>query len=271
VDAKDYRVWSVGIYERTRARLEGRTDDEHLWEPAPDCWTVRERTPGRWQADWSVMPVVPPFTTMAWRLVHLAQCYGEERNARMLGLSLSADGAFQPLAEAPSSAAAALDRLDAAAAHWHTMLEACTDEHLVQPIGPIGGPYAEEPRAGFVVHMIDEQTHHGAEVGLLRDLYRAQHAPPYPRSLVRAVRDGFADKVLELLEDPSVDVDEIDPELGAAALHFACGAGDHALVERLLARGASTSHRDARFDADPAGWAEFFGHAEVADLVRRAS
>ena len=29
-----------------RARLDGLTDDEYLWEPAPGCWSVRPRGTG---------------------------------------------------------------------------------------------------------------------------------------------------------------------------------------------------------------------------------
>lgn len=34
------------------------------------------------------------------------------------------------------------------------------------------GPYAEGTRVSWVLHVLDEVIHHGAEVGLLRDLYR---------------------------------------------------------------------------------------------------
>jgi hypothetical protein len=29
-----------------RPRLDGLTDDEYVWEPAPDCWTIRRRGTG---------------------------------------------------------------------------------------------------------------------------------------------------------------------------------------------------------------------------------
>ena len=33
------------------------------------------------------------------------------------------------------------------------------------------GPYAESSKADLALHVLDEVIHHGAEVGLLRDLY----------------------------------------------------------------------------------------------------
>ena len=42
-----------------------------------------------------------------------------------------------------------------------------------QRVGPVGGFYADATRVGFVLHEIDELIHHGAEIALLRDLYRA--------------------------------------------------------------------------------------------------
>ncbi len=34
-----------------------------------------------------------------------------------------------------------------------------------------GGPYAESGTVDLALHVLDEVIHHGAEVGLLRDLY----------------------------------------------------------------------------------------------------
>lgn len=35
---------SDNVFGRTARRLAGLTDEELLWEPAPHCWSVRERT-----------------------------------------------------------------------------------------------------------------------------------------------------------------------------------------------------------------------------------
>jgi hypothetical protein len=54
---------------------------------------------------------------------------------------------------------------------WHKLLTSCTDELLDQPIGPRAGFYANDTRRSFVLHILDELIHHGAEAALLRDLY----------------------------------------------------------------------------------------------------
>jgi hypothetical protein len=67
--------------EFARARLEGLTDEEYLWEPVPGAWSVRRRHeattpkaygPGAWVLDFdSPEPDPAPVTTIAWRLGHL--------------------------------------------------------------------------------------------------------------------------------------------------------------------------------------------------------
>src|SRR5947208_5726956 len=63
-------------YELIRSRLEGLTDEEFFWEPVRDCWTVRRDERGHWSADYPEPPhpEPPPFTTIAWRLVHVSEC-----------------------------------------------------------------------------------------------------------------------------------------------------------------------------------------------------
>jgi hypothetical protein len=49
-------------------------------------------------------------------------------------------------------------------------------EEWAAPLGPSWGPYAESNTADLVLHVLDEVIHHGAEVGLLRDLYAQRSA-----------------------------------------------------------------------------------------------
>ena len=53
------------------------------------------------------------------------------------------------------------------------MLTAVPESSLAEPIGPVGGPYADSTRRAFVLHVLDELIHHGAEVALVRDLWAA--------------------------------------------------------------------------------------------------
>ena len=56
------------------------------------------------------------------------------------------------------------------------MCTVSTRPALARPCGPAEGPYADYPMAALVLHINREVIHHGAEVALLRDLYRARSA-----------------------------------------------------------------------------------------------
>jgi hypothetical protein len=165
------------VFARTRVRLEGLTDGEFFWEPTPGCWSVRPGPTGTWIADGPAGDGVGPLTTIAWRLWHLTDCYGSSRNSEWLGLGTSSEADLAPA----STAGAALANLNLAAVRWSAVLGHLTDEGLALPLGPIAGPFADSSRLGFVLHIIDEQTHHGAEIAVLRDLYLASGGGLSPR------------------------------------------------------------------------------------------
>lgn len=48
------------------------------------------------------------------------------------------------------------------------------DQRWWSTIGPAFGPYSEHSTCDLVLHALQEVTHHGAEIALLRDLYRAR-------------------------------------------------------------------------------------------------
>jgi uncharacterized damage-inducible protein DinB len=162
------------VYERTRNRLDGLTDTEYFWEPVPGCWTIRRAGSGEYQADHVHSPGLPPFTTIAWRLWHLVECYGGARSPRWLGLGRQPAG-FEEDDPAPATAAEAVGALERAHALWQGLLQELPADSWWEPLGPVAGPYAEDDKASLVLHQLDEQIHHGAELGVLRDLYR--HSP----------------------------------------------------------------------------------------------
>lgn len=47
------------------------------------------------------------------------------------------------------------------------------DARLAAPCGPAEGPWGHRTMAALVLHIHREVLHHGAEIALLRDLYRA--------------------------------------------------------------------------------------------------
>jgi hypothetical protein len=171
-DLSDY------VYERTRTRLEGLSDEEYFWEPAPGCWTIRQRPDGTWMADGPLpRPEFEPFTTIAWRLWHLIDMYGEDRAPQWLDLPPQGApiGLDDPDAAPPASAADAVALLERAHDRWDAHLHLVENERLGESIGPVAGRWADHTRAAYVLHMLDEFIHHGAEIALLRDLWRAQH------------------------------------------------------------------------------------------------
>jgi DinB superfamily len=173
-------------WRRTRARLDGLTDEEYLWEPVPAGWTIRPGHDGLLHPDWQFPIDPPPFTTIAWRICHLIRCYGEIRNREWLGLRLEGDrDRFGPSAPAPARASKALTILEAAYSEWAAVLRLVSEADLHDKLGPVAGPFADADKAGFVLHMMDEFIHHGAEVALLRDLWRARSGSPGPQGSAR--------------------------------------------------------------------------------------
>jgi hypothetical protein len=109
-------------------------------------------------------------TTIAWRLSHIAGPILANRNANHFG-GPSFD--IQTFAW-PGSAQAALDLIDDGYARWSAGVQALDEAALARGVGH-NEPWPA-PLAGLVLHVNREIIHHGAEVALLRDLFRASHA-----------------------------------------------------------------------------------------------
>jgi len=164
-----------------RDRLDGLTDDEYFWEPAPGCWSVRPRGTGAApvQAGSGAMtidfampePDPPPFTTIAWRLGHVIVGVLAVRNAAHFGRAPTDYQSF----EYAATAAAALAQLDTEYATWLAGVESLGETGLARPCGEVEGPYAARPLAALVLHINRELIHHLAEVCQLRDLYLHTH------------------------------------------------------------------------------------------------
>lgn|GEM_PF-34143 len=148
-------------------RLAGLTDEEFRWEPCDGCWSVRpdQRAPGGWTMDYpDEAPEPPPVTTIAWRLLHIAHgnwIYWEHafgpavRTYRDLPIHGIAEAAVADLAASQLRVAATLDGL--------------CEQDFDRPVGtPFGGSW---PASRVLSTLLTEQVHHGAEVGLLRDLH----------------------------------------------------------------------------------------------------
>ncbi|MEU4688673.1 DinB family protein [Actinoplanes sp. NPDC023714] len=160
---------------RLRPRLEGLTDDEYFWEPAPDMWSVRPRgtSSARMSAgggdmliDWAYpAPDPAPVTTIAWRLGHII--------VGVLGVRVARHFHGAPMDylrhEYAGTAAGALAQLDAGYAAWTAGVAALGEDGLLRPSGEEG--YGDDTMAALIMHINREVIHHGAEIALLRDLY----------------------------------------------------------------------------------------------------
>lgn len=161
------------------------TDDEFRWEPVPDCWSVRRREDGPgpratllagsggWGRDAASYPHPwpPPFTTIAWRLSHLGEMLTLRADHTAGGHTLTRDDHA-----VDGDAAGAVAAFDAGAAAWREALLG-VDDTALDTVGFCTYPHgsdAEEPFVDIAWWVNQELLHHGAEIALLRDLYRAR-------------------------------------------------------------------------------------------------
>jgi DinB superfamily len=162
LDTLDY-VWS-----RFRARIDGLTQDEYVWEPAPGAWSVRAGDDGRWRIERVVPDPHPaPVTTIAWRLWHIgAECLAGYTSNGLGDWPLLVTGR-----EWYADVGPALGALDTAWSAFRQGLDGLGEDGMWRKLGPDWGPYADDTWAALALHALDELAHHGAEVALLRDLY----------------------------------------------------------------------------------------------------
>jgi hypothetical protein len=164
-------------------RLQGLTDEEFYWEPVDGAWSVRPDANGVPVLDGpgQAQPDPPPVTTIAWRVVHIAVGVFYTRASTFFGDgSVPADAdMFDPRhepARLPATAAEALALLESSYRWWVDGVLSLDEAALTGPIGPRGAFFADQPMASLVLHLSRETMHHGGEIGVLRDLYRATGA-----------------------------------------------------------------------------------------------
>lgn len=161
-------VW----WTQYRERLDDLTDAEHLWSPV-EGWTVRE-SDGVWRVDPVDREADPaPFTSIAWRMWHIAVDCLDSYSLRAFGLG----GTGLPEDEWVGTATEAIAMSEAAWTNFRDGIGGLDQAGLEQPLGPLFGGFADRSHAALALHAQAELTHHGAEVGVLRDLYRSSFSP----------------------------------------------------------------------------------------------
>ncbi|MFE6358739.1 DinB family protein [Streptomyces sp. NPDC057806] len=158
--------------EMAEVRLRGLGDEEYLWEPVPDCWSVRRRAeavtprafgPGEWVLDRGA-PDIP------------ANEYEEVARQAAGGMSVA------KIAEDWSVSVERVEEVLRFTGFWTLMdrwrnsVAALTDDQL-DTVGLSQYPYGSDPDEPFVSVLWGsnlEFIHHMAEIGLLRDLWQAR-------------------------------------------------------------------------------------------------
>ncbi len=176
----DLRVEQLTFYWDAHLwpRLQGLSDAEYRWSPAPEhAWDL-QLSPGGELRYVDPPPEAALVPNLAWRLMHIAiGCFHTRASTFFGDGSVPAeadmfDPRHQP-ATSPSTADAALKFLADSYRWWVAGLSGLTAQEMAAPLGPRGGWFAQYPMSGLVLHINREVMHHGGEIGLLRDLYAA--------------------------------------------------------------------------------------------------
>ena len=168
-----------------RPRLEGLTDEEYHFSPAPDerTWGVRPRGTGSAEVqagsgDFTIDFAYPeprpaPLTTIAWRIGHVVVgVLGARWHSHFGG-----PGHDYMTHDFAGDAAGGLAQLDRTYAGWMEGVRGLDADALAAPVGEAEGHWSAYPMAALVLHISREVIHHGAEMCLLRDLYAHTCAP----------------------------------------------------------------------------------------------
>jgi truncated hemoglobin YjbI len=160
------------------------TDEEYFWEPVPGSWSVRRRADGpgpganvllgagEWGRDSAEPehPYPPPFTTIAWRLSHISEMLTLRADHTVGGHDMTSES-YRNSGDADG----AIMAFNAAAEAWRGALVSADDVAL-DMVGLSSYPYGSDHEDVFIdtVWWVNQEIlHHGAEIALLRDLYRA--------------------------------------------------------------------------------------------------
>ena len=175
----------------------GLTDDELFWEPAPGSWGIhptaecRTATPfviGDWAADMDSEVALSadgvtrfePMTTIGWLLWHVGSMPGRSAELDFLGGTHTAESGWTSpyLALHPifTTADEAVDNMRAGWRALDAALKQATDEQLEAPtpFWGYGGPGPMATGSQILASTLNEVSHHGTQIGVLRDLYNVR-------------------------------------------------------------------------------------------------
>lgn len=161
-------------------RLATLTQAELEWEPGPDALRVvrreSERTPrtlgaGEWVMEWPEGPDSPQPRTVAWLVAHLTEAFFE-RWEWTFGPHERRRDAVTFSGEVGPAVAGLRHEVD----RWRAGVDGLPDDGaFTVGLSQATEIDAQAPFAHLVAHMNRELVHHGAEIMVLQDLYRAAH------------------------------------------------------------------------------------------------
>jgi len=153
-------------YDGLTQVLSGLTEAEFAWEPVDGSWRVFLDDQGRWTYDYAIPDPQPaPFTTIGWRLVHIGLCK-----------VMYHEWAFGPqeltwtTIQTPSDLGASMATVERGQGLLVDDLASLSDDALKRRVLTNWGE--EWPAWRIFTTMTAHDRHHGAEIGVLRNLYR---------------------------------------------------------------------------------------------------
>jgi|SRR5436190_5433266 len=162
------------IVEMLFGRMEGLTNEEFLWEPAGEVWTVR-MVDGRPTPDaevWAPEPGPAPPRTLAWTLGHLGDGSATRADWLVGSHSMRTGDQAWPM-RAEEGLAFARAGLDT----WRNGLAEMTDRDL-DTVGRSAYPDGLDPELPLIeiVWWVNKELiFHAAEAWYVRDLYAARN------------------------------------------------------------------------------------------------
>jgi hypothetical protein len=173
----------------------GLTDDELMWEPTEGAWGVRPvsesrtATPfvtGSMEADFDAQLAMAyrddnatePLTSIAWLFWHVGSMPGRVAELDFFGgAHTAASGWTSPYISEHPIFITADDAVTTMRSGWkalNTALRSATDEQLERPtrFWGYGGAGPMGTGAQVVGSILNEVSHHGTQICVLRDLYR---------------------------------------------------------------------------------------------------
>ena len=184
------RAHRRGAASGSRCRVPGRCD------PHDECQTPTPFVVGAWAADfdadlaWAASEgkAIEPLTSIAWLFWHVGSVPARTAELDVLGGAHPAESGWtSPYIAAHPIFTTAGEAVAAMQAGWRALdaaLRSATDEQLEQPTrfwGYGGQPGPMGTGAQVIGSALNEVSHHGTQIGVLRDLYRLRAATSIER------------------------------------------------------------------------------------------